>query len=78
MRRKKYSIGHVGDVMAKIKKMTPKNLQKVLEEIPKLIAAGYLDAVMFCPAFNNWLDDMLGEDMFGTEGQNDPRGDHRE
>ena len=28
--------------------------------------------------FNNMLDDMLGNDFFGTEGQCDPRGDHRD
>lgn len=28
--------------------------------------------------FNEMLDDLLGEDFFGTEGQCDPRGDHRD
>ena len=27
--------------------------------------------------FNRMLDTLLGEDFFGTEGQCDPRGDHR-
>ena len=31
---------------------------------------------------HKWLDDVLnvflGEDFFGTEGQSDPRGDHRD
>ena len=27
--------------------------------------------------FNEMLDDLLGKDFFGTEGQCDPRGDHR-
>lgn len=27
---------------------------------------------------NELLDNLLDMDMFGTEGQNDPRGDHRE
>lgn len=26
---------------------------------------------------NEWLDEWLNEDAFGTEGQCDPRGDHR-
>ena len=29
-------------------------------------------------AFNHMLDELLGEDFFGTEGQCDPRGDRRE
>ena len=33
----------------------------------RLAAAAHLNAV---------LDDMLGDDVFGTEGQCDPRGDH--
>jgi hypothetical protein len=28
--------------------------------------------------FNRWMDQLLGQDAFGTEGQCDPRGDHRE
>ena len=27
---------------------------------------------------NEMLDDLLHEDFFGTEGQDDPRGDHRD
>lgn len=27
---------------------------------------------------NQTLDDLLADDVFGTEGQMDPRGDHRE
>lgn len=26
---------------------------------------------------NDWLDTLFETDVFGTEGQNDPRGDHR-
>ncbi len=28
-------------------------------------------------SLNEVLDGLLGDDAFGTEGQNDPRGDHR-
>jgi hypothetical protein len=28
--------------------------------------------------FNEWMDSLLGQDYFGTEGQLDPRGDHRD
>lgn len=27
--------------------------------------------------FNRWMDNLHGDDFFGTEGQCDPRGDHR-
>lgn len=27
---------------------------------------------------NEWLDDLVSLDTFGTEGQLDPRGDHRD
>lgn len=33
---------------------------------------------LFAAALNDELDDLLGQDFFGTEGQCDPRGDHRE
>lgn len=28
--------------------------------------------------FNKWMDRLVNQDAFGTEGQCDPRGDHRE
>ena len=31
-----------------------------------------------CAEFDAMLDKLLAEDFFGTEGQNDPRGDRRE
>lgn len=31
----------------------------------------------FCDEFNLFLDDLRDQDMFGTEGQIDPRGDPR-
>ena len=30
-----------------------------------------------CACLNGVLDDYMSEDAFGTEGQNDPRGDRR-
>lgn len=32
----------------------------------------------FRKTLNGWLDEQLSNDAFGTEGQNDPRGDHRD
>ena len=31
----------------------------------------------FCADFSDFLDRLSDEDAFGTEGQNDPRGDQR-
>lgn len=33
---------------------------------------------LFCDDFNDFLDELSGQDAFGTEGQNDPRGDQRD
>jgi hypothetical protein len=32
----------------------------------------------FAESYHKMLDDLLGQDFFGTEGQGDPRGDHRD
>lgn len=32
---------------------------------------------LWAEAMNEFLDDLLAQDFFGTEGQNDPRGDRR-
>lgn len=32
----------------------------------------------FPERFDDFLDGLLEDDYFGTEGQNDPRGDHRD
>lgn len=43
-----------------------------LEGIPLIVKQDTTDVL------NSHLDDMLMHDTFGTEGQHDPRGDHRE
>ena len=61
------------------KKVTPKNLNVVLDRIKAQVANdGKEGAKYYCEALNDMLDELLGDDFFGTEGQNDPRGDHRE
>lgn len=48
---------------------------------PMLAAVLYLRKAGRAPfvcVFDKILDDLLADDFFGTEGQNDPRGDHRE
>ncbi len=32
----------------------------------------------FCDALTTYLDELAAQDAFGTEGQIDPRGDHRD
>lgn len=59
------------------KKVTSKN---VAEVAVRLLAYALSDKEVlksFCESFDRWLDELLGADFFGTEGQNDPRGDRR-
>lgn len=56
------------------KKVTPRNLKKVLDSIAAMETFEKAD---FCVKFNEFLDELLSDDFFGTEGQNDPRGDRR-
>ena len=58
----------------KFQKLTAENADTVTANLAKLLKK---DPDMLY-AFDVWLDDLLGEDAFGTEGQNDPRGDHRD
>lgn len=58
------------------RKITPKNMQKVFNKLVDFLKANDC-AKEFCKDFNKFLDDRLCMDFFGTEGQCDPRGDHR-
>lgn len=57
---------------------TQKRVAKVLENMRDMALANEDDAAMFSDFLENGLNEMLGEDAFGTEGQNDPRGDWRD
>jgi hypothetical protein len=61
-----------------MKKVTLKNIDKVLA---KLIEYCKDDPKVFgmemCSELNTFFDELLVQDFFGTEGQLDPRGDHR-
>lgn len=50
---------------------------KVLERMSAMAMADEDDAEMFTELLENSLSELNGEDAFGTEGQNDPRGDYR-
>ena len=60
------------------KKINKKNFNKVLDTIKKNAAEDSWLMDQYIQQLNPMLDDMLGNDTFGTEGQNDPRGDHRD
>ena len=51
---------------------------KVLERIKEQVEANEDDAEVYCDAFEIMLDDLMGEDFFGSESSTDPRGDQRE
>lgn len=63
------------------KKKTLENRQKRLKEVWSNFiewADREEDLDEIEDRLNEWLDEIHGEDGFGTEGQNDPRGDSRD
>jgi len=62
-----------------MKNVNPRNLQTVLKNLATIMQNEDKESQqVFCEDFNQFLNDLLDQDFFGTEGQNDPRGDHRE
>lgn len=57
-----------------MKRLTKRNAEKVFQAMLDLV----LENKHFMGALNGFLDELLEDDFFGTEGQRDPRGDHRE
>lgn len=53
------------------------DLQNCFDEIIKLCKKEDFYLEMFTKEIDNLLDDLYGQDAFGTEWQNDPRWDHR-
>lgn len=63
-------------------KITPENYKEVLDKFKSWMTDfetnGYTEALEeTCNDLNNFFDELLGMDAFGTEGQLDPRGDQR-
>lgn len=56
------------------KKLTKKNADEVLARLAALVKTN--EALR--ADLNEWLDEQRDNDAFGTEGQLDPRGDHRD
>lgn len=50
----------------------------ILEKMKIMVETNEDYAEMFDTELEYMLDDMLDDDAFGTEGQNDPRGDRRD
>ncbi len=60
------------------KRVTSRNLKQVLERLTAhALETRDEERQAFCDDLNRFLDDLAGQDAFGTEGQNDPRGDQR-
>jgi hypothetical protein len=59
-------------------KFTKKNARQVFDNILNRMKEDSNDCKVYEEEINNVLDFLLGEDFFGTEGQLDPRGDHRD
>lgn len=60
------------------KKITLRNYKKALKSIEDHITADKKDAQPMLDELNDMLDNLRSNDYFGTEGQNDPRGDGRD
>ena len=58
-----------------VKKMTVNNAIKVMMNILDLRDFRLVKDII--AGFDDVLDEFHFDDAFGTEGQNDPRGDHR-
>ncbi len=65
--------------MSTFKPVTPKTLPEVMIRLSAFALEGDLELKKaFCLWLNTVLDNLGNEDAFGTEGQSDPRGDHRD
>lgn len=73
-------------------KTTKQNAREVMHNLYALLDQDDALWASFCDMFTThtessagfrksldaWLDEQLSNDAFGTDGQNDPRGDHRD
>lgn len=66
--------------MAKFRKTTAKTVVADLRALADWLEKDdhWVTKRQIAPIVNNICDSLLDEDAFGTEGQCDPRGDHRE
>lgn len=64
--------------MAAFKRTTKTTLVKHLRAFADQLEKDKTSDKELADKFNEWMDELLGLDFFGTEGQCDPRGDHRD
>lgn len=57
--------------------LTPETTAMVLRRIADQCEKDPDDAQVYCEEVTRMLDGLMTEDFFGSEGQCDPRGDHR-
>jgi hypothetical protein len=57
---------------------TVKAMNEVWKRLMNFIGKDKNKEMIVAEEFKVMLDTLLGDDFFGTEGQCDPRGDHRE
>jgi hypothetical protein len=57
--------------------LSEKTLNEILVNLTGLVVRGEVDRSMFVGLFSDFLNELTGNDFFGTEGQLDPRGDRR-
>lgn len=55
-----------------------KKIVKILKQFAANIEAGYIHGEQVAEPLDAFLDELLGDDAFGTEGQSDPRGNKRD
>jgi hypothetical protein len=61
-----------------MKKVTRRNFRRILQKIEQRFAVDEKEVQeVWADALNRMLDELNGEDFFGTEGQLDVRGDNR-
>ena len=61
------------------KTATARNVVKVLRRLATFVEKEPADAkALYARDLNRWLDELVGQDAFGTEAQCDPRGDQRD
>ena len=64
--------------MAEFRKSTKVNISQHLRNLATYCEEDEYVAKEIAKWFNSQMDDFLEQDFFGTEGQCDPRGDHRD
>lgn len=63
----------------KYKDLNKRNFVKVLEAIEEMYdKSSDEEKDVWVEGLDDMLDNMWADDFFGTEGENDPRGDHRD